>query len=296
MGTIIKATGISSDKTNKSSVYHAIEAGRLCVEAGGIENKDVDLLINVGIYRDENIGEPAMAALIQKGIGIKADYFRKQFEQAAFSFDLMNSSCGILNGIQVADSMLKTKKAKYAMIVSSDTHPSKKHDADFPFSCVGAAMLLEYDDNDEKGFKNIIFKNSKDLDHSLKGYINLKDTDVQATDRLTVSVPDEYNQEILEFAGNTVNDYLALNDKDRKNLKLIAPQIHEGFGKKMADSVGINDDSILDLYSEYGDAHSSALSMAYHLQCENGKYTNNDEILFVAAGAGLSSACALYTV
>ena len=37
MATIIKATGISTDKSIKSSNQHAIEAGRQCIEDAGID-------------------------------------------------------------------------------------------------------------------------------------------------------------------------------------------------------------------------------------------------------------------
>lgn len=295
MGTIIKATGISTNRASSSSVDHAVEAGLACLKAGGVEVKDIDLLINVGVYRDENIGEPAMAALIQKGLGVKCDYFRGQAEQAPFSVDLMNSSCGLINAIQVSESLLKIKKIKYALIVSSDAHPSKKMNANFPFSCFGGAMLLEYTDDDATGFKQYAFKNSKTIDHSLTGYVDLSERDTDARDRITVNIPADYYTEILKFTIETVGDFLSSTGADRSNLKLVAPQINEGFGKKVALSTGLNDASIIDLYKEYGDAHSSALIMAYHLAIQNGQYKKDDPILFVAAGAGLSAACTLYT-
>jgi 3-oxoacyl-[acyl-carrier-protein] synthase-3 len=207
----------------------------------------------------------------------------------------MNSSCGLINAIQVSESLLKIKKIKYALIVSSDAHPSKKMTANFPFSCFGGAMLLEYTDDEATGFKQYAFKNSKTIDHSLTGYVDLSERDTDARDRITVNIPADYYTEILKFTIETVGDFLSSTGADRSNLKLVAPQINEGFGKKVALSTGLNDASIIDLYKEYGDAHSSALIMAYHLAIQNGQYKKDDPILFVAAGAGLSAACTLYT-
>jgi 3-oxoacyl-[acyl-carrier-protein] synthase-3 len=296
MGTIISATGICTNKTTNSSVDHAVEAGLACLKSAGVDVKDVDLLINVGIYRDENIGEPAMAALIQKGIGMKCDYTRGQAEQALFSVDLMNSACGLINGIQVSDSLLKIKKIKYSLIVSSDTHPSSKASEGFPFSCVGGAMLLEYVEDDTRGFKNFSFKNSKTIDHSITGYVDMSERDTEARERITINVPEDYHSEILKFTNETVSDYLSSSNVDKSNLKLITPQVYEGFGKKVAESAEVGDESIVDLYKEHGDSHSSALTMAYNEGSKKGLYKKCDQVLFVAAGAGLSAACVLYSV
>ena len=295
MGTIIKATGISTDNAIKSSNENAVAAGRQCIETAGINVNDIDLLINVGIYRDENMLEPAMAAFAQKGLGIKPDYIKSQPFNAAFSLDMMNSACGIINAIQTADAMFKSRQIKYALIVSGDAHPSNKDPESFPYAAIGAAMLLEYTE-DEKGFQNFSFKHSPTTEHSVRGYLDFNNLTEPAKERLTVDMPAEYKEKLLDFAGESLQEYLASYNLDRNSIKLVTPQIEEGFGRKVADLVDINDDTIMDLYKEYGDSHSSALTMAYHLGTEKGLYNSNDNVLFVAAGAGLTSACVLYTV
>ena len=58
------------------------------------------MLINAGIYREDNMGEPALAALIQEDIGAN----RGQPPiggHGTFSFDLINGTCGVINAIQL---------------------------------------------------------------------------------------------------------------------------------------------------------------------------------------------------
>jgi len=296
MAISIKATAVSTDKAISSSVQHAVVAGRSCIERAGITPKDIDLLINVGVYRDDNMLEPAMAALIQKGIGIKGDYVKGQLETAAFSVDLLNGACGLLNALQVADSMLKTKQYKYALIVSGDAHPSNKANADFPYSCVGAAMLLEYSDNDQVGFSNFSFNTSATSEHSVESYIDFTSNDQPARERLTVSVPETYEKELFEFTRTSLGDYLNSLTIDRSNLKLVSSQVHDGFGRQLADSLGLKNDQIIDAYKDFGDAHTSALSLVYHIGSEKQLYNRGDKLLFAAAGAGLSTAFAIYSV
>jgi 3-oxoacyl-[acyl-carrier-protein] synthase-3 len=295
MGTIIKATGISTDNAIKSSNENAVEAGRQCIEDAGIDVNDIDLVINVGIYRDENMLEPAMAAFAQKGLGIKPDYVKSQPFNAAFSLDMMNSACGIINAIQTADAMFKSRQIKYALIVSGDAHPSNKDLESFPYASIGAAMLLEHSD-DKKGFQDFNFKHSPTTEHSVRGYLDFNNLTEPAKERLTVDMPVKYKEKLLEFASESVEEYLKSYHLNRDTIKLVTPQVEAGFGHEVAKRTNIKDDAILDLYKEYGDAHSSALTMAYHLGSKKGLYNNNDNLLFIAAGAGLTSACVSYTV
>ena len=76
MNTMIKATGISTNPDINSSIEHAIIAAKDCIASANIDMQEIDFLFNVGIYRDDNMNEPSMAALIQKGIGINIMHLR----------------------------------------------------------------------------------------------------------------------------------------------------------------------------------------------------------------------------
>ena len=98
MGAVIAATAISTDPEVKSSVDHAVLAAEECLAKAGVSRKEIDILISVGIYRDENIGEPAMAPLIQKRLGMNPIY-DAGMSHKTFSFDLLNGSSGFLNAV-----------------------------------------------------------------------------------------------------------------------------------------------------------------------------------------------------
>ncbi len=148
MGTAIRATAVSTDPAVRSSIAHASAAAQECLERAGVTPAQVDLLINVGVFRDSNMAEPAMSALIQKEVGMNLDFVRDPSPKAGFSFDLMNGACGALNAVQVAGAFLETGSAEYVLVVSGDAHPSTAGTphpagAEFPYATVGAAMLLE---------------------------------------------------------------------------------------------------------------------------------------------------------
>ena len=89
MGTAIASTAVSTDPAIHSSIAHASTAATECLRRAGVRPEQVDLLINAGVYRDSNMAEPAMAALIQKNVGVNLDYVEDP--NPCFSFDLMNA-------------------------------------------------------------------------------------------------------------------------------------------------------------------------------------------------------------
>ena len=72
MGTIIKSSYASPDGP-QSSIGMAVFAVQNCLKKVGMHVQDVDVLINIGVFRDKNIVEPAMAPLIQQQLGMNLD-------------------------------------------------------------------------------------------------------------------------------------------------------------------------------------------------------------------------------
>ncbi len=65
------------------------------------------MLINAGIYREDNMGEPALAALIQEDIG--ANLGQPPIGgHGTFSFDLINGTCGVISAIQLQSGFLRS--------------------------------------------------------------------------------------------------------------------------------------------------------------------------------------------
>ena len=144
MGTMIKESAvILGNGEDDSSIDICARAAREVIEKSGIERKDVDLLINIGINRDKNIVEPAVASLIQKKARININPTRKHLARqvGTLSFDILHGSCGFIQAVQVATAFLQVGRYKYAIIVSSEVHPSGKKPLDFPFTHSGAAIL-----------------------------------------------------------------------------------------------------------------------------------------------------------
>ena len=97
-------------------------AARACLAARGKGAGDVDMLINAGIYREDNMGEPALAALIQEDIGANLGQ-PPAGGRGTFSFDLINGTCGVISAIQLESGLLRSGVIRLGAIVTSDVDP-----------------------------------------------------------------------------------------------------------------------------------------------------------------------------
>jgi 3-oxoacyl-[acyl-carrier-protein] synthase III len=298
MGTVIKSSSISVNGTH-SAIELSVQAAVKCIEKSGIDRNAIDMLIYSGIYRDDNIAEPAIAPLIQKKLGLNPDPVLKgSLDSVTFSFDVNNGVCGFLSSVSVADAALKSGAARYVLIVSGDAHPSKRFNADFPFSNIGSAVLLAYSNEKEKGFKNFMFRTNGADDPGFTSRLEIADFGTTGREFTSIVADDDYHDKLHHFAVESVLEYINSKSVDPLNLDyLLTSQQYKGFGKNITAEIGLNRATrVVDLHDEYGDPHTSALPLSFHHIASEGKLKDNDTILFFSAGSGLTSACALYVV
>ena len=70
MGATIEAARTSRPRLRfggTGAIKLADDAAQACLAAAGRGADEIDFLINAGVYRDNNIGEPAVASIIQEG-------------------------------------------------------------------------------------------------------------------------------------------------------------------------------------------------------------------------------------
>jgi 3-oxoacyl-[acyl-carrier-protein] synthase-3 len=304
VATAIRATAVSTDPTVRSSIAHAAAAANECLQRGGVSAEQVDLLINVGVYRDANMAEPAMSALIQKEVGINLDFGRDPSPKPGFSFDLMNGACGALNAVQVGGAFLETGSAEYVLVVSGDAHPSTAGTphpagAQFPYATLGAAMLLERalgPSGRERvrrpaaGFGRL-HNTTVAGSSGVEGYINLTVMENAGRHQITVERDDDYTERLARVLAASVREYAAAEELELARTLLVTSQPTPTFAAEIGAELGADAVTITGVD---GDPHSSALILAYHQAAEAGWTTGYDQVLFAAAGAGLSAVCSVY--
>ena len=296
MPTLIAATGRSTDASVTSSIEHAVRAGKDAIASAGIDVQDVDYLINVGVYRDANMVEPSMAALIQKGIGLNLDYVKYPVDREAFSFDLMNGASGALDGLMVANSLLDAGRAEHVLVVSSDAHPSGETRPDFPFSRLGAAILLRKGKDEgerHRGFAGFTFRTVDEGALGAQSYVDFASVGAHGRSEIRIDADPDYAERLLALATETASAFLEDHDVPRDATCLVSCQPNATFAPRLARALGLPDGGVVDLHARYGDPHTSTFALGFRAWAEalSDAYP---QLLFVGASAGIRCGCALY--
>jgi 3-oxoacyl-[acyl-carrier-protein] synthase III len=287
MGTVIEQIALTDGgwRTHHSALRLAVNAAKHCLRKAGRNADDVDLLINAGIYRDRNLAEPALAALIQEDIGANPEDPHEQ-AHGTFSFDISNGSCGVLTALQIVDGFLKSRSIDLALVVASDANPGHGMSEHFPFSPTGTALLCDWSD-DDRGLESIHWINMPDDGESFRATVGL----VDGRNVLRFEATEDYDGQFAEAAAQAAQtclraSALTLDDIDA----IVAAPARSGFRAALSARIGFSETRII-----VGDdqrTHTASLAAAFDRATD--QIRPGGRVLLVAAGAGVTAGAALY--
>lgn len=287
MGTVIERLAVTNGswRTRHSALRVAVGAAKKCLQRAGRDPDDVDLLVNAGIYRDRNLGEPALAALIQDDIGANVEDPHAT-GHGTFSFDIANGSCGMLTALQVVDGFLRSHTIDCALVVTSDANPGHGMSDHFPFSPVGAALLCGWVD-DGNGLGQFHWANCPDDGDSFRATVG--HGDVRNVLRFSGSATKE--KQFAATSAEAARGCLAKSSLDVDDVDVIvaAPAL-PGYRAALATELGVP----LERISVAADERIHTASLGAALRRSGGRLPPGARILLIAAGAGVAAGAALY--
>lgn len=293
MGTVIDRVDVAHPRLRgrHSALHLAVAAAKDCLRHAGCEPHELDLVVNAGIYRDKNLGEPALAALIQDDIGANPEDPHSDAHgndaHGTFSFDVANGACGVLTALQIVDGFLRSGSVQHALVVTSDADPGHGMSENFPFSATGAALLCGWTDADY-GLSDVSWANAGDT------------TDDVETSSATVGFDDGRN--VLRFRQSPDADdrfaavaaEAARSCLERQGVPLaevdliIAAPARPRYREALRTLLGLPAEKVC--VADDHRMHTAALAAAFGQQ----SLRPGSQILFVAAGAGVVAGAALY--
>ncbi|MFC9433951.1 hypothetical protein [Nocardia sp. NPDC057030] len=292
MGTTIIAAATNTDLDTGSYFELAARALRSCLAGSDVSVDEVGMLINVGVFRDHNISEPAVSALIQKRIGLGLAY--QPGRVPAFSFDLMHGATGLLHAINTADCFLASGDVEYALVVAGDTHPStQRYVAGFPYT-PGAAALLLGGSPTAGGFCPLHTRETAGPVEPA-AWVDLGAAGPNGRSAMRVR---RRGEDPIALAAAAVRACVAdegLDDDDfaEGRAVLLAPAPTVGFSARLAETLGVRPESVVGVAPAVGDPYTAAPVHAYLNARESGVLDQADSVLFLAADDA-SAACLAY--
>jgi 3-oxoacyl-[acyl-carrier-protein] synthase-3 len=289
MGTRIESTAVVTGglRRRHSARRLADTAARACLANARVSPSSVDILVNAGIYRDENLGEPALAALIQEDIGANPGD-PPVGGHGTFSFDVANGSCGVLTALQIIDGLLAARTADRGLIVASDADPGRRIASEFPFGPTGAAALCTWDDTVE-GFTGFRWASFPEFEDLFVAEVRFED----ARNVLEIEQAPEFDACAATAATAVVRELLADHDLEISAIdRVIASPPSECYLDALSSALLIPREKFVS--TGPSDAHTAALLFGIDVLAQDQYERTAQTILFVATGAGITVGAAIY--
>ncbi|WP_118915670.1 hypothetical protein [Mycobacterium shigaense] len=283
MGVVIENAHISGKSTeDDGGIDRLVAAGRACLG----QSDDVCTLINVGVYRERNIVEPALAAIIQRRLGLGLRYASGR--PPVLSFDLLNGPCGFLTAVQTVAALLPGKQGR-CLVVGGDGHPAVGTTRQFPYAQVGAAALLRYT-SAPIGFGRIWSGagNAQPVPH---GYVDLAAMGRHGRETISFNHARLDEDELVKLSVTLARTCLIREQASPDGFGLVIAQPFPGFAQRVAEELDVADVHAAPAGTGR-DPHSAALIAAYSPVAADGVPSRG--LLFLAAGAGPVAATSLY--
>jgi len=302
MGTHIEAVWAQASSGPRKATARRLAdvAARSCFTQAGCTPSDIDMLINVGLYREDSMGEPALAALIQQDLGANVGQ-PSAGRTGTFSFDLLNGACGAITAIQIESGLLKSGVIRLGAIVSSDVQPVFMNPPGTFLRPAGGAILLRWRE-DRAGFTDFgaeTFPEYADLFTSglvWRGRHGIR-VPRQRTghNEMVVTARPGYRARLADCAEEATRRFLRRVGLDVADIDLLvpAPSAPE-FLDPLRARLGIPGDRVAYTPENLAGAYTTGPIAALQAAIQSGRLNEARTVLLLAGGPGATVALALY--
>jgi 3-oxoacyl-[acyl-carrier-protein] synthase-3 len=275
-------------------------AARACLAHARRQASEVDLLINAGVYREDNMGEPALAALVQEDIG--ADLREPSSGgHGTFSFDLANGTCGVISAIQLQAGLLRSGVIRLGLVVASDVDPNPKESGLSLARPAGGAMLLSWDEN-IAGFTDFAVETFPEYEGLLVSGLTWRarrgvhgPLGSAGNSQLAISEHPGYQARCADCAEEAARRFLGRLGMGIRDIDLLIPAPSApAFLDRLRVQLGIPGDRVAFTAEDMAGAYSAGPIAAVEAAIKSGRLSEARNTLLLAAGAGITVALAVY--
>jgi 3-oxoacyl-[acyl-carrier-protein] synthase III len=300
MGTLINMVSVARPRVSfwpGNSIGLTARAASRCLDEAGIDPHDLGILINTGIYRYKNTGEPAIAALIQEKIAAgRTKRNRSGNSGNTFSFDLNNGGCGLLTGIEIVHGLINSGEISFGMVVTGDSEPFHGLSEEFAFNAAAAAIILSKS-NEPAGFSLFRTYNYPDYSDEFRSctFYNKTRGNGRGKNILKVMQKKSYVDFCVECAVKSLFNFLDESKKTLDEIDLIIPsQSPPGFVNRMKNHIDMNDKFIESSNTRNKMYHTAGPAFALKKVWDDNRFRNSRNIIFLTVGSGISVSITLY--
>lgn len=282
----------------RGSISLSVRAARKSLKRAGLEPNMVGILINSSVYKDENIGEPAVAAFIQRDIDANP---LSDGTTSTFSFDILDGGCGLISGMELINGFISSGDVDHGLIVTSDVNPSLKYTIGFKFKNSAAAVVLGRSNNGS-GFKK--FKQYDYLEHmdELKSIVEFQKDPRKnfvgmrrMRNILTIEETPQFRSSAFKRSMESLDRFLSEMNMKMNEIDLIIPsQYPRGLPEEIAAKTGLGSEKVVALPKKYGLLYSSGPGFGLRWAMKKGIWDRSVNVIFLGVSPGIKNSLCLY--
>jgi amino acid adenylation domain-containing protein len=274
----------------QGSVANAVHAAKACLDDSGVDPSQLGLLVHAGVYRDEFISEPAIAAFIAGDIGANDD-IQSADGAKTLAFDVLNGGVGFLNACHVATQMIGGGKVEHAMVVASEIENNTPEHGEplLGVKQTGSAVLLSGSD-DSAGFGRFVFHHDPEHADALTTYTR------QANGHTWLQIDREpkLTTHYLDCIPAAVDELLRLEGLARSDIAVVIPPfLSAGDRNELAKRISIDSARFVEVSGDR-DPFTSSVPFGLKQAGQHGLVSSGDLALIITVGSGLQVGCATY--
>ncbi|WP_176358215.1 non-ribosomal peptide synthetase [Mycobacterium persicum] len=287
----IEGVGTAAEQSRpRRAVELATQAARQCLSRRGMDPAQLELIVYAGVYREDFIAEPAIAALVAGEIGANVDIDSPD-APTTFAFDVLNGAVGFLNACQVGVQMIGAEKAEHAMVVAAEIE-NNGGDSGHPLYGLGetgSAVILGRSDGDS-GFGRFVFHHHPEYVSALETYLQQGD----GRSWLQIDRDPNLSARYLDCIPAAVEELLKLEELDCSQIAAVfPPHLSQADRAELAVRLNIPDSQFIDLATE-SDLFSSCLPYELEHAWRHQLVRPGDIGLVISVGSGIEVGCATY--
>jgi 3-oxoacyl-[acyl-carrier-protein] synthase-3 len=258
------------------------------------------MLINAGIYREDSMGEPALAALIQEDIG--ANLGQPPIGgHGTFSFDLLNGICGVIMAIQIESGLLDSGVVRLGAIVASDVDPGHLHPGAVVLQPTAGAILLGRDE-ELAGFTDFYTETFPEYDDLFASGLVWQERHGHRVPRqaagqheMVIECKPGYAARLADCAEEASRRFLSRLGMGWGEIDLVVPAPSSpDFLDALTTRLGVPGDRVAYTGEDLEGAYTAGPIAALQAAIRSGRLGEARNTLMLAGGAGITVALALY--
>lgn len=273
-----------------SSIQLAVQAATACLDQSGLDPAALGLVINAGVYRDDFLSEPAVAALVAGELGINDD-IQSPDGPKTLAFDVLNGAVGFLNACHVAVGMIGAGKAAHAMVLASEIE-NNTPESGYPLNGIsetGSAVLLSPSDG-TAGFGRFVFGHHPEYGGALATYTQQH----QGRTWLQIDRDPDLAAIYLDCVPSAAKELLTLEGLDPADIAIVFPPHLSPAGlSELAARVAIPRSRFVDLTVD-ADPFTSSVPYGLEHARRHELVRPGDIGLILTVGSGVQVGCTTY--